>query len=97
MEKRFLTRRQAADYVTARFFPCKISFLAKLAVVGGGPVFRKAGQAALYEPHRLDEWAQSRIGHEIKTTSELGNPRVESRGRPRKVKASHERQAAEAP
>src|SRR5436853_20513 len=40
--KRFLRRTEAATYVTDRYgFPCSRQWLAKLAVVGGGPVFRK--------------------------------------------------------
>ena len=42
---RYLRRTDAAAYVTDRYaFPCSRQWLAKLAVVGGGPVFRKAGR-----------------------------------------------------
>ncbi|MGO9848130.1 MAG: hypothetical protein ACLPKT_16515, partial [Methylocella sp.] len=39
-------------------------------VVGGGPAFRKAGQAVLYEPQILDVWAGSKIGPRVSTTAE---------------------------
>ena len=37
------------------------SWLAKLAVVGGGPIFRKAGRFPIYTDVDLDTWAQGRI------------------------------------
>lgn len=45
--------------------------LAKLAVVGGGPPFSKAGRIALYEQDALDKWARSRISAPIRSTAEL--------------------------
>jgi hypothetical protein len=45
--------------------------LAKLAVVGGGPPFSKAGRQVLYEQSALDEWALSRISAPVRSTSEL--------------------------
>ena len=51
------------SYVNKTYgFPCSRQWLAKLAVIGGGPVFRKAGRFPLYKPSDLDAWAQSRIG-----------------------------------
>jgi len=44
--------------------------LAKLACLGGGPEFRKAGPAALYEPAALDAWALGKIGGPQKSTSD---------------------------
>ena len=45
--------------------------LAKLAVVGGGPPFRKAGRIPLYAPADLDAWASELLGEVVTTTSEL--------------------------
>jgi hypothetical protein len=45
--------------------------LAKLAVVGGGPRFRKAGRIPLYAPTDLDAWAQELLGEPVASTSEL--------------------------
>jgi hypothetical protein len=71
--KRFLRRAEAAIYVTDRFgFPCSRQWLAKLAVIGGGPVFRKAGRYPIYLPEDLDLWAQARIGPEQRSTSDTG-------------------------
>ncbi|MCF3935320.1 hypothetical protein L1787_18150 [Acuticoccus sp. M5D2P5] len=51
-------------------FPCSPRWLAKLAVVGGGPPFRKAGRTPLYDPKDLDAWARNRIGQLRETTSD---------------------------
>jgi hypothetical protein len=70
-DERFLRRADAAAYVTDRYgFPCSRQWLAKLAVVGGGPVFRKAGRYPIYQPADLDRWAQARIGPAQRSTSD---------------------------
>jgi hypothetical protein len=69
--ERYLRRADAAAYVSGRFgFPCSRQWLAKLAVVGGGPVFRKAGRYPIYQPADLDRWAQARIGPAQRSTSD---------------------------
>ncbi len=61
--RRFLRRDLAAKYVTENWgFNCSRQWLAKLAVVGGGPLYRKAGRVPLYALADLDAWAQSRMG-----------------------------------
>ena len=49
--------------------------LAKLAVVGGGPRFRKAGRTPLYAPADLDAWASELLGQAVASTSELKGER----------------------
>jgi hypothetical protein len=67
---RYLRRTDAADYVRANWgIPCSARWLAKLAVVGGGPIFRKAGRFPVYSPMDLDTWARSRIGPALRSTS----------------------------
>lgn len=69
---RYLRRSDAAEYVRHRFgFPCSKQWLAKLAVVGGGPVFRKAGRTPLYLPTDLDAWANARIGAPRRSTADV--------------------------
>ncbi len=69
----YLRRPAAAEYVQSRWgVPCAARTLAKLAVVGGGPEFRKAGRTPLYEPSRLDDWAKAKIGPRRRTTSDTG-------------------------
>jgi hypothetical protein len=69
---RYLRRKDAAQYVRETWgLPCSKAWLAKLAVIGGGPIFRKAGKTPLYAPADLDTWAEGRIGHARKSTSVL--------------------------
>jgi hypothetical protein len=42
-----------------------------LAVIGGGPAFRKAGRYPVYAPAEPDQWAQARIGPPQRSTSEV--------------------------
>jgi hypothetical protein len=73
---RYLRRADAASYLQGSFgFPCSPQWLAKLAVVGGGPVFHKAGRTPLYAPSDLDAWAQARIGRPRRSTSDVGRER----------------------
>ena len=59
----YLRRKDAALYIQNRWGqPCSPKWLAKLAVVGGGPVFRKAGRYPVYSHAGLDDWAQARMG-----------------------------------
>jgi len=66
----YLHRDQAAQYIRDVWgIPCSPTWLAKLAVVGGGPVFRKAGRFPIYSAADLDAWAESRIGAPRRSTS----------------------------
>ena len=68
---RYLRRHEAARYITETWgIPCTAKSLAKLAVVGGGPEFRKAGPFPLYEPGDLDVWCRAKIGPKQKATSD---------------------------
>jgi hypothetical protein len=69
--KRDMTRAEAARYLTDHWFPCSPKTLAKLAVVGGGPAFRKAGRTPLYSEASCDAWAESKIGPLVRSTAEL--------------------------
>jgi hypothetical protein len=71
--RRLLRRIEAASYVTSTWgVPLSPRTLAKLAVVGGGPLFRKAGRYPLYEIADLDSWALSKIGPKQRSTSDRG-------------------------
>ena len=70
--ERLFRRTEAADFVTESFgIPCSPKTLAKLAVLGGGPVFRKAGRFPLYAAGDLHAWAKGKLGPPVKSTSEL--------------------------
>lgn len=67
---KFRRRVEAAQYIRDRWNqPCQPKTLAKLAVVGGGPIFRKAGRFPLYQDPDLDSWAEGRIGAPRLSTS----------------------------
>ena len=71
--KRYLRRADAAHYVQSTFgFPCSRQWLAKLAVIGGGPVFHKAGRTPIYASPDLDHWALARLGQTRRSTSDTG-------------------------
>lgn len=69
---RYLRRNAAGEYLKTKFGFGSAKTLAKLACVGGGPVFRKAGTAALYEAADLDTWALAQIGPAQTSTSDAG-------------------------
>jgi hypothetical protein len=69
--RRDMTRCEAAQHITDHWFPYSPKTLAKLAVVGGGPAFRKAGRVPLYSEASVDEWAAGKIGPLVHSTSEL--------------------------
>jgi hypothetical protein len=66
----YLRRKDAGEYLKAKYGFGSKKTLAKLACLGGGPEFRKAGPAALYEPAALDAWALGKIGGLQKSTSD---------------------------
>lgn len=71
--ERLLRRTEAAKYVTDTYgFPCSPRTLAKLACVSSrGPPFRLVSRWPLYPVSGLDEWARSKIGPLVRSTSEV--------------------------
>ena len=68
---RLLRRNDAARYVIDTWgIPVSKQTLAKLAVIGGGPEYRKAGRVPLYDPGDLDAWARSRLGPKQRSTTD---------------------------
>jgi hypothetical protein len=69
---RLLRRVEAARYLSDKVgLPCSPRTLAKLAVIGGGPLYRKASRVPLYEIADLEIWARSRIGGKQRSTSDV--------------------------
>jgi hypothetical protein len=72
MNTTLLRRGSASAYLRARhglvFAP---STLAKLAVTGGGPVFRRVGRFPVYTPNDLDDWVTSKLSAPMLSTSKL--------------------------
>ena len=71
LRRRDMTRAETAQYITDHWFPRSSKTLAKLAVTGGGPPFRKAGRVPLYSQASVDAWAEHKIGPLIHSTTEL--------------------------
>jgi hypothetical protein len=64
VERRYLTRRQLADYLSASGFPISKSTLDKLAMPSRGEGPPLAGfwsNRALYDPAKALAWAKSRF------------------------------------
>jgi hypothetical protein len=71
-QERLRRRAAAAEYIQSYWgIPCAPKSLAKRAVTGGGPPFRKAGRIPLYPEDGLDDWALSKLGPRVRSTSEL--------------------------
>jgi hypothetical protein len=74
---RLLRRSEAAEYIRDRWgYPCSRATLAKLAVVGGGPVFRRAGRFPMYDRADLDDWVRRKLSVPVGSTSELAGAGV---------------------
>jgi hypothetical protein len=70
--ERLRRRSTAAEYIQSEWgIPCSPKTLAKLAVIGGGPEFRRAGRTPLYPEDDLDDWARSKLSARVRSTSEL--------------------------
>jgi hypothetical protein len=66
-----MRRRQASEYLFEEHgVSLSPATLAKLAVVGGGPSFRKDGPFPLYERPGLDTFAAARLGPLRTSTSD---------------------------
>ena len=69
----YLRRKAAAEYLREQWgVPCTEKTLAKLACIGGGPVYRRFGRIPLYAAADLDEFAQAKLGKPVRSTSEYG-------------------------
>ena len=80
-EQRYLRRKDAAEYLKRSYGWGSLQTLAKLAVHGGGPIYRKFGRAVLYAPEDLDSWASAKLGAPQRSTSDCTAPEAsEDRG-----------------
>lgn len=69
-----LRRREASRHLREQHgIEIAVATLAKLACIGGGPPFQKAGRTPLYPVELLDEWATRRLGRVVHSTSEDGH------------------------
>jgi hypothetical protein len=65
-----LTRDQTAKALTDHGFPTKANTLATKATRGGGPQFQRFGARPLYRWGAVLQWARSRLGPPVGSTSE---------------------------
>jgi hypothetical protein len=73
--RRWHRRKGAAEYIRTTYnIPCTEPTLATWATRGGGPVYSRVGNTALYPEDGLDEWANERLGRPVRSTSELRRP-----------------------
>jgi hypothetical protein len=70
MVKRYLTRHEAAHYLSERGLPVSKNTLQKFATTGGGPEYCMFGNRALYTCDSLDAWAEGRLTPSRRSTSE---------------------------
>ena len=73
MTAKYLTRAEAADYVSAQGLPCAKGTLGKMATTGGGPIYRVFGKRAVYTPEDLQTWIAAKISPPKCSTS-MGLP-----------------------
>ena len=68
---RLLRRKEASEYLHEKHGLQRApSTLAKLAVIGGGPIFQYDGRLPLYTPENLDAYAGSALSAPMRSTSE---------------------------
>ena len=72
----YYRRRAAAEYLRQqRGIPCSQKTLAKLACIGGGPIYRLFGRIPLYSIADLDAYAEAKLSKPVRSTSEYGGVR----------------------
>jgi hypothetical protein len=70
--QRRLDRKQAAVFLTERGYRTAPATLAKLACLGGGPVFESFGRRPLYREGDLLAWAEAKTTGPRRSTSDPG-------------------------
>jgi hypothetical protein len=66
--RQYLTREEAAAYLTARGLKITKTTLQKYATTGGGPKYVIFGCRALSTPEELDRWAESKLKPRVSTS-----------------------------
>ena len=76
--QRFLRRKAASDYLSKTHGLDRApGTLAKYAVIGGGPIFRRIGRVPLYATEDLDQWVGSKLSEPMRSTSDTASPKAE--------------------
>lgn len=67
-----MTRKQAADYISAHFFPVSAKTLATWATTGSGPAFVKVrNNRTLYDLETVEKWAIEQMSDAVTCTAQL--------------------------
>src|SRR5215510_13492139 len=74
---RRLSRKEAAEFLTDLGYKTAAATLAKLASIGGGPVFESFGRKPLYRETNLLAWARAKTTGPRRSTSDPGTGRSE--------------------
>ena len=74
---RLLRRKAASEYLQETHGLDRApTTLAKLAVIGGGPIFRRIGRVPLYAAEDLDKWVASKLSPPMHSTSEAASAKT---------------------
>jgi hypothetical protein len=74
--QKFLRRNAASQYLEETWGMNRApGTLAKYAVIGGGPTFRRAGRVPFYATDDLDEWVASKLSAPMRSTSDTASPK----------------------
>jgi hypothetical protein len=74
-DERKFGRKDAAHFLTEQGYKTAPATLAKLACIGGGPLFESFGRRPLYREADLLAWAASRTTGPRRSTSDPGTTR----------------------
>lgn len=69
MEAKFLDRAEAAEHITRRGLRTSKNTLQKYVTVGGGPVYRRFGNRAVYLAADLDAWVDEKLSAPRRTSA----------------------------
>ena len=69
MQSKFLSREEAAQYLTELGLRTARGTLQKWVTTGGGPAYRRYGKRAVYTIDDLEAWAKSKLSAPRHTTS----------------------------
>jgi hypothetical protein len=65
----YLRRKDAATYLKNNHGIGSWQTLAKLAISGDGPAYRKFGRTVLYAPSDLDKWFEAKVSAPLRSTA----------------------------
>jgi hypothetical protein len=71
-DDRYLSGREAEQYLRELGLPTKASTLSKYRCIGGGPEYELFGRFPKYRPPALRKWAFSRLSPPKRSTSDPG-------------------------